>query len=613
MPSRGSVTLQKKIVRRPLKPENVAIPVPDLTDFMNDMFFGTATNEKKAYNLNGSRFDNQDELEDEDESFDSSTRSNSSRLTQEWLEEAKKMMSSSPTRCDSPSRLVGSPRFAAAPGKLSAVPNSVLDKRDPLSRSARRHRGVEGFSGEILIKSAKHTRNKSETLDESIPPLSPSEPSPANQVQQWLNSNILKPFSDPNDPPSPSALPPRQSAFRKSRFQTAPTSVPSRRTFKTAPLPDNDVLSPPKNLIESAQRRSSISSSQAEALSPPRNLVESAYRRSISRSTCAVDKIAPKDNNVKVKTEEQKGSKEVEAEGGGVSLNRFLKEQRMKIEKILSGEIHSKAKVILSGPSNSTSSMIAAICYAWLLQNKDKGDNGYVVVPVMNIRRSKMWKQRQAAWLFHHLGLDATSLLFADEVDLESLIMEGKLSILVIGQDVLKTNNEVESQCAILTDNYCEDAYHLLQTPFLKKLLLSGILLDTQNLNASVKMPMTRDSEAVQLLLVGSPSTYQHDLFRQLMQDQKDKSFFEALRHNYGKPPSDGGVESVSNREQKGAERKSTSVSRNEQTMIQQKDLKNGTTTKDSPKPPGQPAASTPEASRGKNKFFLAKWFGFGK
>lgn len=70
-----------------------------------------------------------------------------------------------------------------------------------------------------------------------------------------------------------------------------------------------------------------------------------------------------------------------------------------------------------------TSSMVAAICYGWLLENrmsnnrgKGDGDGGNVVVPVMNFKRSRMWKQRQAAWLFHHVGLDATSVLFADEV-----------------------------------------------------------------------------------------------------------------------------------------------------------------------------------------------------
>ena len=58
------------------------------------------------------------------------------------------------------------------------------------------------------------------------------------------------------------------------------------------------------------------------------------------------------------------------------------------------------------------------------------------------------------------------------QVDLETLMMAGKLNILVTGQDVLRNNGEVGSQCTILTDNYCEDAYDLLDNPLLKKLLV---------------------------------------------------------------------------------------------------------------------------------------------
>lgn len=51
--------------------------------------------------------------------------------------------------------------------------------------------------------------------------------------------------------------------------------------------------------------------------------------------------------------------------------------------------------------------------------NKEKveGDGSSVVVlPVINVRRGKMWKQRQAAWLFHHVGINAKALLFSEEV-----------------------------------------------------------------------------------------------------------------------------------------------------------------------------------------------------
>ncbi|KAL2559509.1 uncharacterized protein Fot_04248 [Forsythia ovata] len=123
--------------------------------------------------------------------------------------------------------------------------------------------------------------------------------------------------------------------------------------------------------------------------------------------------------------------------------------------------------------------MVAAICYAWLLENRMKADKERgerdrssfeLIVLVMNTRREKMWKQRQAAWLFDHVGFDATALFFSNEVDLETLMMAKKLSMLVVGEDILITNSEVGSTCTILTDNYYEETYDLLQTPIVKNL-----------------------------------------------------------------------------------------------------------------------------------------------
>ncbi|KAL2559515.1 uncharacterized protein Fot_04254 [Forsythia ovata] len=99
----------------------------------------------------------------------------------------------------------------------------------------------------------------------------------------------------------------------------------------------------------------------------------------------------------------------------------------------------------------STSSMVAAICYVWFLENrmkahKERGEEDIssfeLIVPMMNTRREKMWKQRQAAWLFYHIGHDATALFFSNEVDLETFMMVKKLSTLVVGEDILRTNSE---------------------------------------------------------------------------------------------------------------------------------------------------------------------------
>ncbi|KAM6594476.1 hypothetical protein CsatA_002179 [Cannabis sativa] len=616
----------------------IAEPVPDLTDFMNDMFFGTIktttstdhNHHNIVYNLTGTTTTTTDtvivtdqEKEKEEnklvrrrEEFSSRSSISSSKLTQDWLDEARRLVASSPSRSTSPSRLVGSPRFAAAAAQGSPASASSLDRRDPLSRSARRYRAVESFSGEILSKSATHSRNKSETFAAGVSPApdSPTEAPRLSSSHNWF-SDILNPTNPTPTPqqsfePQPRVpiLTSRPSLPRKSRFQTDPSSprpqgipIPPARNFQTGPalLTETHLLSPPKNLIESAQRRS------------------------VSSSTCSIDKISFKRSSNGLPSES--------GEAWEFGLNGFLKEQRIKLGKVLEGDDNAKAKIILSGTSNSTSSMVAAICYAWLLENrvrkesKAKGayEDEYVTVPVMNVKRETMWKLRQAAWLFYHVGLDVNALFFANEVDLEGLIMTGKLNMLVIGQDVLKLNGEVGSQCTILTDNFCEDAYDLLQTPMLKKLLLAAILLDTQNLNSSSQHSMARDAEAVQLLLVGSTPNYRNTLFDQLIQGQRDNSFLEALRQNYGNPSKDSGHESEEHVGHKTVDRKSLSVNRHE-AMAQHSELKNNAkpnkVSQKSEKPSSAhakgsstpPTKANPDASRGKNKFFLAKWFGFG-
>ncbi|KAG2596014.1 hypothetical protein PVAP13_5KG125887 [Panicum virgatum] len=169
-----------------------------------------------------------------------------------------------------------------------------------------------------------------------------------------------------------------------------------------------------------------------------------------------------------------------------------------------------------------------------------KGD-GQAAVPVVNMRRNRMARCRQAAWLLYHVGIDASVLLFADEVDMDGLIMNQRVSLLVVGQDVLKSKAEVSSVCTILTNTYCEYAYSLLQSLDIKKLLLAGILLDTSNLS---KKCTNRDSEAVQLLLFGASERMRHELFQQLMLDHNDHSFVEYLKNTYRSSTTDDNDES---------------------------------------------------------------------
>lgn len=130
-----------------MKPEPVKNePVPDLTELMNDWFFGNSNKEIKS---NSNNMAAEEALFRDEDEGGQSPRNINSRLTQEWLEEAKRVVALSPSRgCDSPTRLTGSPRFASA-----AIRD--FDRRDPLSRSARRYGHAQCskfFLGQIILK-----------------------------------------------------------------------------------------------------------------------------------------------------------------------------------------------------------------------------------------------------------------------------------------------------------------------------------------------------------------------------------------------------------------------------------------------------------------------------
>lgn len=52
---------------------------------------------------------------------------------------------------------------------------------------------------------------------------------------------------------------------------------------------------------------------------------------------------------------------------------------------------------------------------------------------------------------------------------------------------VFSSCQQVGSQCTILTDNYCEDAYELLDTPILKKLLVLMLCFVGENEMSNIK------------------------------------------------------------------------------------------------------------------------------
>lgn len=104
------------------------------------------------------------------------------------------------------------------------------------------------------------------------------------------------------------------------------------------------VLFSPSIELPSPRRKSCLLRDDG-VLSPPRNLMESAHRRSISSNTCSVERHS-------VKTDEKNS---LENGDMGRDLNAFLKQQRVRVNKVLDGEERGEAKIVLSGTSNSES------------------------------------------------------------------------------------------------------------------------------------------------------------------------------------------------------------------------------------------------------------------
>lgn len=109
-------------------------------------------------------------------------------------------------------------------------------------------------------------------------------------------------------------------------------------------------------------------------LSPPKNLVPSAHRRSISSSTCSIEKSVSRSNVIGWPNDAAQN----EAQAQDFDLNGFLKVQRTKVEKVLDGQVNSKAKIVLSDTSNSKLFRVS-INHAKEIIFLNRGRNGIIV------------------------------------------------------------------------------------------------------------------------------------------------------------------------------------------------------------------------------------------
>ncbi|KAD3337750.1 hypothetical protein E3N88_33270 [Mikania micrantha] len=174
-------------------------------------------------------------------------------------------------------------------------------------------------------------------------------------------------------------------------------------------------------------------------------------------------------------------------------LNMYLKAGRDAVNAGVPGRFF---RAVL-GPVSDAGSFISVIMYSFYLNETDKTSQ-FCTVPVINLKREDINSHGELEWLLRSCGIDLRSLLFIDEVDLSYYDLFGSLKIVLLNADKLQDKQEalkdsiVEvfncqkdcSSCALIAEKFASTSPGLLAGKGFSRLLLSGILLDTENLTS---------------------------------------------------------------------------------------------------------------------------------
>lgn len=212
-------------------------------------------------------------------------------------------------------------------------------------------------------------------------------------------------------------------------------------------------------------------------------------------------------------------------------FNNFLRAQKERLRNGLVAGNTDRFCIVLTGRDLELSSIVSAMSYAWLQENSFPSVSGdkWHPVPMIDVPRQKMDKHKDAAWLLDACGIDAGSLLFADEVELSALMGAGRIKMSIIGQDVLVTRNEVGSVCTLLTEMLLGGHRGLLQPRFMKAFMLAGILLDTENLDFA----SMRDTAMSNILVEGMGYFGRTSYYSRLREADDDARVSKLITQNY--------------------------------------------------------------------------------
>nr|CAD1823209.1 unnamed protein product [Ananas comosus var. bracteatus] len=218
-------------------------------------------------------------------------------------------------------------------------------------------------------------------------------------------------------------------------------------------------------------------------------------------------------------------------------------------------------------------SIISTITYAFFL-HEYKTNSHHCTVPIINISRAEFNAHAELKWLLRSCRVEETHLVFIDEVDLSYHDLFGNLKLVLLNCDKLPLKQEVFmfaekiniimninewhscfmqglkdalaeivdskqqdcTSCAVVAEKFLETIPEILAGQGFCRLLLSGILLDTTDLQSA--NCTSKDKYTATLLIKGAgrfgfSGLYQ--ILRYKMNDITDLKVQDILRRDFKK------------------------------------------------------------------------------
>ncbi|XP_042445872.1 exopolyphosphatase PRUNE1-like [Zingiber officinale] len=193
-------------------------------------------------------------------------------------------------------------------------------------------------------------------------------------------------------------------------------------------------------------------------------------------------------------------------------LNQYLKAAKVELKGGVPGKfLHA----VIGQEAADVGSVVSTIACAFFL-SETRPSSQICVLPVINCRHSDFVMHSELKWLLKTCRVDESSLVFIDEIDLAYHNRFGNLKLVLVNGHKFPSKKkglndapveefnpkEDGSCCTLISEKYAETSPEILAGNGFSRLLLSGILLDTKNMNSS--KCTSKDRYMATLLIRGS-------------------------------------------------------------------------------------------------------------